>query len=227
MKKLLSIALLAFVSFSPIHLFSQTRKYYDAAAFGLKGHVKEIVIEQKFDDGAEWHEIGRKNFNKDGSFKGCLISDNEEITRDNAGLIISVKSSKKTTNLMDEVISGLSIVGKAKEFEKREEIYYKYDNSGFRKETEERVYIDNQLRTTHRIHYVLDKDNILSLELSEKNGKNSLWSYSNYEFDDYGNWISRKGVTDVEFLTKEKIYYTERCIITYWNDIDSSNKRRK
>lgn len=226
MKKLLSIALLASLSFSPVHLFSQTRKYYDAAAFGLKGHVKELVIEQKFDDGDEWHEIGRKNFDKDGRFKGHLISDNEEITRNNAGWIISVKCSEKTIDVMDGIISGFAGL-RAEEFERQIEIYYKYDDSGFRKETEKRVYIDNQLRTTHRIHYVLDKDNILSLELSEKNGKNSLWSYSNYEFDDYGNWISRKGVTDVEFLTKEKIYYTERCIITYWNDIDSSNKRRK
>lgn len=209
MKKLLSIALLAFVSFSPIHLFAQ--KYHDAMTFfGVKGNVKKILEEEKQGTDGKFKMSGYATFNEEGEIEW---DEDKNRIRDFWG---------------NNLTHYLQVLGRDEEgfleccrIDGGDLIHFYYNGKGVKTgEFHESSFLGSF--NYFSIEYVLNSNGIpLKVINKGKNGAITTKEYSDYKFDFRGNWIMRKET--VKYSADRIVTHLYRRTITYWDNKNSSS----
>lgn len=197
MKQKTLLVLLCLVSLLP----AAARKYYDAAAFGLNGHVKTSRTVFEYDFGTMNYES--YTFDKDGK-KGTLADDATitDCRRDSKGYI---------TEVYHYLFDGLGDDRKRGKLSKTER--YTYDSKGRVKSKSSYKHSKPEwgwdMRTMTYSGNDLVSESMPNAIVGEPN---VTYSYKVLSTDSHGNWTKRRVTRGSEYAR------TDTRTITYWDE---------
>ena len=178
------------------------RIYHDAEAFDLKSHVKEVVLIGEYDNDTT-------RFDSNGAIMGY---DEYQITRDKEGRLTSI--TLDTTYLDSTIVNGVLEV---EPYNYRESHEFNWDKNRVSKYSYELLcdyYVSGGVGFTSTGNtFKYNRKGEITSMTSEYRVTEDKYFYSNYKYDNHGNWIERKVTTE---YNEEKTSNIEIRIITYY-----------
>lgn len=201
------------------HIALAQRKYFDAKAFDLKGHVKECtIIDETNLSGfdallAGGTSITRRYhyvFMEDGSIFEYLSDRNiDKTVRDSEG----------------QLVSYISMSSYPRKFE------FTYDpESGMLAKSKEIVFKDKSMKEiggAYDREYVYSQQGVISTEKGGYLNDDTKYQVLPEWIDSHGNWIKRKIVGSDHWETREIEYFPEELDIVAVNKSESSDLKNK